>query len=257
MNGTSFEREAAPGIHRVECAYTNFYLVEDEAGDLLTLVDAGVPAAWSELESALEQLGRSRDQIAALVLTHAHFDHVGIAERLRRERGVPVHVHENDVPLARHPLQYSHEESRLKALLHPGSLPIMAALTRARAFFPDGVREVTRYDQDAGTLDVPGSPTVVFTPGHTLGHCALHFADRDALIAGDAIVNLDPYTGDSGPRLVSGAATADRARALGSLEAIAETGAEIVLTGHGETWTDGARPAVEHAREAALTAAAV
>jgi glyoxylase-like metal-dependent hydrolase (beta-lactamase superfamily II) len=84
-----------------------------------------------------------------------------------------------------------------------------------------------------------------------LGHCCLHFPERDAVIAGDAIVNLDPYTGDEGPRVVSGAATADRGRALRSLDRLAETGASTVLTGHGATWTHGAEAAVEHARSAA------
>jgi glyoxylase-like metal-dependent hydrolase (beta-lactamase superfamily II) len=91
---------------------------------------------------------------------------------------------------------------------------------------------------------------VVFTPGHTLGHCALHFADRDCLIAGDAIVTLDPYTGRTGPRLVARAATADVDRNLRSLEAIAATGAATVLTGHGPPWTAGAEAAAELARRA-------
>src|SRR4051812_49757386 len=53
------------------------------------------------------------------------------------------------------------------------------------------------------------SPKVVFTPGHTHGHCALHLADRGVVIAGDAFVTYNPYTSSSGPQIVSGAATAD------------------------------------------------
>jgi glyoxylase-like metal-dependent hydrolase (beta-lactamase superfamily II) len=90
---------------------------------------------------------------------------------------------------------------------------------------------------------------VLFTPGHTLGHCALHFPDRDAVIAGDALVMLDPYTAEKGPKLVARAATADVERNLQSLDAIAESGASTVLTGHGEPWTRGAEEAVRQARE--------
>lgn len=89
---------------------------------------------------------------------------------------------------------------------------------------------------------------MVFTPGHTLGHCALHFPDRDAVIAGDAVVALDPYTAERGPKIVAGAATADSARNLASLDALAETGATTVLTGHGEPWRGGAPEAVARAR---------
>jgi len=238
----------ANGVHRIEHAFTNFYLVED--GDALTLVDAGVPTAWDELEAALGSLGRRIEQIEAVVLTHAHFDHVGIAERVRARLGVPVYVHENDVPLTMHPWRYDHERARVKYLAtQPGGLPIVWALARNRAFLAPPVREVRRYS-DAGTLPVPGAPQVVFSPGHTLGHCALHFADRDVLIAGDAVVMLDPYTARRGPCIVAGAATADSERNLRTLSALAETGARTVLTGHGDPWTGGVVEAVSRARAA-------
>ena len=82
---------------------------------------------------------------------------------------------------------------------------------------------------------------MLHTPGHTLGHVSLHFADRDAVIAGDAIVTLDSVHGQTGPRLVARAATADSERALRSLDAIAESGARVVLPGHGDPWTRGRR----------------
>jgi glyoxylase-like metal-dependent hydrolase (beta-lactamase superfamily II) len=243
------EADVAPGIHRVEDAYTNFYLVEEDAR--LTVVDAGVRSSWESLHAALERLGRRSGDVAAVILTHAHFDHVGFAERARRELGVPVWVHENDWPLARHPLQYGHERSRLPYLAHLGSLPIMASLLTNGAFWPHGVRDPRRFAD--GALDVPGSPSVVFTPGHTLGHCAFHFERHGALIAGDAIVMLDPYTGRRGPCLVSRAATADSERALRSLDALEATGAQTVLTGHGPAWRDGIAEACRRARAAGVT----
>ena len=236
----------APGVHRIEDAYTNWYLVED--GGRLTVVDTGVPDSWASFESALAELGRSSGDVAAVVLTHAHFDHVGFAERARERLGVPVWVHEDDVPLTRNPMGYQHERGRSWYLAHPGALPIMASLLRHRAFWPSPVKEVRSYRD--GVLDVPGSPEVVPCPGHTYGHCALLLRDRDVLIAGDAIVTLDPYTGRRGPRLVARAATAHADRALASLDALAATGARTVLTGHGEPWLEGAEEACRLAREA-------
>jgi hypothetical protein len=56
------------------------------------------------------------------------------------------------------------------------------------------------------------------------------------------------YTGRRGPRLVARAATADVERNLQSLEAIANTSATHVLTGHGTPWHDGADAMVAQAR---------
>jgi glyoxylase-like metal-dependent hydrolase (beta-lactamase superfamily II) len=241
------QQNVAEGIHRVEDAYVNWYLVEAEDG--LTIVDAGVPTSWSSLTEALAELGRRTDDVKALVLTHAHFDHIGFAERAREELGVPVWVHENDVPLTKQPRQYAHERARTWYFLTKvKAFPIVAALVASRAWWPPRIREVRRYEN--GSLPVPGQPRVVFTPGHTLGHCALHFPERDAVIAGDAVVTLNPYTGTKGPQIVSGAATADSRRALDSLDALADTGARTVLTGHGEPWTGGAAEAVRLARQA-------
>lgn len=243
-----FEADVAEGVHRVEDAYTNWYLVEGE-GRALTVVDTGVPRSWESLGQALGRLGRTHDDVEAVVLTHAHFDHIGFAERARQELGVPVWLHQNDVPLARHPQQYSHERPRTRYLLtQPRALPIVAALARSRAFLPPPVKEVRRYTD--GTLPVPGEPAVLFTPGHTLGHCSLHLSDRDVVIAGDAVVMLDPYRGTTGPQIVSGAATADSPRNLASLDALEQTGATTVATGHGDVWRKGAEEAVRLARAA-------
>src|SRR4051794_41856269 len=83
--------EVANGVHRAGSALINWYLVED-AGRV-TLVDAGVPGYWPQLDETLAAIGRSRGDVAGLVLTHGDGDHVGFGERLRAELGVPVFVH--------------------------------------------------------------------------------------------------------------------------------------------------------------------
>jgi glyoxylase-like metal-dependent hydrolase (beta-lactamase superfamily II) len=233
------------GVHRIEDAYTNWYLIEQDGA--LTVVDAGVPTSSRSFHSALAALGRTPADVAAVVLTHAHFDHLGFAERARAELDVPVYVHENDVPLTRLPRRYAFERRRSYYFTtQVRAFPVVASLLRNRAWWPAPVAQVVRYT--GGTLPVPGSPEVVFTPGHTLGHCALHLRDRGVLLAGDAIVTFDPYTARRGPRLVARAATADTERNLATLDALVETGAQTVLTGHGEPWTKGIEAAVDEAR---------
>ena len=81
--------EVAPGVHRLGNEMVNYYLVEADGG--LTLIDAGLPAFYGQLEEFLRGRGRRVSDIDALLLTHPHGDHVGIAEKVR-QAGVPVSV---------------------------------------------------------------------------------------------------------------------------------------------------------------------
>jgi glyoxylase-like metal-dependent hydrolase (beta-lactamase superfamily II) len=244
----SLTRDVAPGIHRVEDNFTNWYLVED--GGRLTVVDAGITTSWGSLRKALTELGRKTDDLDAVVLTHAHFDHIGFAERARSELGLTIWCPREDVHLTRHPRAYARERTPLYYVLtKPRALPIVAGFIATRGLWPTPVEEVTPFDP-GDAVPLPAGGRVVATPGHTFGHTAFHFPDRDALIAGDAIVTLDPYTARKGPRLVARAATADTERNLRSLDALIETGARTVLVGHGDPWTDGIESAVVKARQA-------
>src|ERR671920_2649721 len=152
-------RDVADGVHQIGEHFLNWYLVEE--GGRLTVVDAGLPASWRSLLGVLDEIGRAPGDVEALVLTHAHFDHIGFAERARSELSIPVWVHENDAPLTRRPWLYMTERSPL-AYLSRGNLPIVASMVRAGAVRVGPIREIHRYGEK-DTLDVPGSPRVVFT----------------------------------------------------------------------------------------------
>ncbi|HEY8318178.1 MAG TPA: MBL fold metallo-hydrolase [Amnibacterium sp.] len=239
-------RNVAQGVHRLAHAGVNCYLVEE--GRAVTVVDAALPATWPYLRTALEALHRGPSDVAALVLTHAHFDHLGFARRMQEEWDVPVYAHPAERTIAAHPYRYAHENPRASyPIRHPGGVPILAAMAAAGAFRVQGIDEFTEFGP-GDELDLPGRLRVVFTPGHTFGHSALLLEGRSALLCGDALVTLDPYTGFTGPRIVAGAATADSAQALDSLRAIAETDADRLLPGHGDPWRTGAAAAAAVAR---------
>jgi glyoxylase-like metal-dependent hydrolase (beta-lactamase superfamily II) len=98
----------------------NSYLIAETGG--VTIVDAGVPGYWQLVPGALTQMGKSLEDVRAIVLTHGHSDHIGFAERARRERGWPVSVHELDAALARgevpNPAKGAGTSMRLGPLLH-------------------------------------------------------------------------------------------------------------------------------------------
>ncbi|MGH3076330.1 MAG: MBL fold metallo-hydrolase, partial [Gaiellales bacterium] len=75
--------QIAEGIHRLTQGVVNCYLIED--GGKLTLVDAGAPGDWGLLVATVSSLGRSLGDLDAVLLTHAHSDHTGFAERARMQ----------------------------------------------------------------------------------------------------------------------------------------------------------------------------
>jgi glyoxylase-like metal-dependent hydrolase (beta-lactamase superfamily II) len=229
---------------RVSHSYVNWYLLDDDDG--VTVIDAGLPRHWSLLPKALQRLGRRLDDVRAVVLTHGHYDHVGFAERARRELGVPVYAPRGE-DIYRHPLRFPCERLPLAYAGNPGFLKIAARFAANGALWTKGVERVTQF-ADGEELPVPGRPRALATPGHTPGHMALHLRDRDAVITGDALVTLDPYTTLTGPRLVAKAALADSEQNLATLDRIAETGASQLLPGHGEPWRGSAEEAVAIAR---------
>jgi glyoxylase-like metal-dependent hydrolase (beta-lactamase superfamily II) len=88
--------QVAPGVIRLTNGISNLYLVED-GGDF-ALIDAGVRGDWDRLAQQLAALGRSPQDLRAILLTHAHSDHTGFAERARSLYGIRVHVHDADAP---------------------------------------------------------------------------------------------------------------------------------------------------------------
>jgi len=232
--------EVAPRIRRLGDEIVNAYLVED--GGAVTIVDAGAPAYWSELPGELAAIGRSLADVRAIVLTHGHEDHIGFAERARRA-GIGSRVHELDASLARKEIK---NPAKLAGGLRPG--PTLGffwfSLRHGLARVP-GLGQVETFD-GGSTLDVPGSPLVIHTPGHTPGSVALHFAGHDTVFVGDALNTYSVATGWHGPQLSP--FNADREQALASLSRLEEVAATFVLPGHGAAWRQGARDAVREAR---------
>src|ERR1700694_3032442 len=102
-------------IHRAGTEIVNWYLLEE--GGRVTIVDAGCPGYRGQLEGALREIGRTIEDVEAIVLTHAHIDHVGFAQRLQDERGTPVYAHQAEVPQATTGKPPKTEGSFLSALL--------------------------------------------------------------------------------------------------------------------------------------------
>ena len=238
--------EVAPGIHRLGNEIVNFYVIED--GTRLALVDAGLPGFRRQLEAFLSERGRRLGDIEAVLLTHAHSDHVGVAEAVRAA-GATVYVHEADAEMAHTAKPQHREGSMLPYFRHRATWKLLVGGARAGGIRTPKIAEVTTFTEGAA-LDVPGRPRIVHTPGHSEGHVVFHLADRGALLAGDAIVTWNPLTGRKGPQIMPSAFNVSSEQALASLDRLEPLDAGVVLVGHGDPWTGGVPPAVARAREA-------
>ena len=233
--------QLAPQLHRIGADLVNSYLVE-EAG-AITVVDAGLPGHWAELEAELAQMSRSLADIRGVVLTHGDTDHIGFAERLRRERGVSVFVHELDAPRARGEVK--------KPSTGWGPIKIRSLLSflwysgRHGGLRIPPVTEVATF-ADGEILDLPGSPRIIHTPGHTPGSVVVYVPAADALFVGDALTTGNVLTGELGPRPAP--FTLEPEVALASLSKIETVEATWVLPGHGAPWRGGVAEAVRQVR---------
>jgi glyoxylase-like metal-dependent hydrolase (beta-lactamase superfamily II) len=236
---------AADPIHHAGDDWFNLYLVED--GERVVLVDAGLPGLRGKLRAALARIGRTEADISDVVLTHPHADHAGLAETLRKEHGATVHVPELDEKLARTGLAPLGERGPIPYMRHRTFWEVAARLVKNGGAIPRPIRAFETYGDGA---ELPGGLLAVHTPGHTQGHTALLHRASGTLFSGDALCTRNPATGRRGPQLMPGSYTQDVDRAEASLGALAATGAERILPGHGEPWTQGAAAAVEAARRA-------
>jgi glyoxylase-like metal-dependent hydrolase (beta-lactamase superfamily II) len=231
----------APSLHRIGSDLVNSYLVEDASG--VTIIDAGLPGNYRDLRNELAAMGRAIGDVRGVILTHADTDHIGYAERLRREHGIPILVHELDAARAR-----GEDKSNGKA----GPMkfgPLLGFLwygLRHGALRIPHIEEVVTF-ADGETLDLPGEPRVIHLPGHTAGSVAFHVAAVNALFVGDALTTRSVLTGAVGPQPAP--FTLEPTKALTSLSHLDGVTATWVLPGHGPPWNRGVAEALHRVRQ--------
>ena len=139
----------------------NCSIFGDELSHEAVVIDPG-----DEIQKILAILAKHQLRVKAIIITHAHIDHIGGAQKLKAATGAPVYMNANDQPLSEH-------------------------LDTQAAWLGMAAPERTNIDVDAreGEKVVlgPAEFHVLHTPGHTQGSISLWIPAENKLIAGDTL----------------------------------------------------------------------
>jgi glyoxylase-like metal-dependent hydrolase (beta-lactamase superfamily II) len=222
-----------PDLAFKRLALVNVVLVGRQgAGDRgWVLVDAGVPGSKGAIRRAAAERFGDGARPAAIVLTHGHFDHVGVLESLAEEWDVPVWAHRLERPYLDGSASYPPPDAGVGG----GIMPLLSPL------FPTAPVDVSPrlhdLPEDGSVPPLPGWRWI-HTPGHSVGHVSF-LRGRD-MIVGDAFVTTAQESAYAiavqepelhGPPMYF---TPDWEAARTSVEKLAGLDPELVITGHGQ-----------------------
>jgi glyoxylase-like metal-dependent hydrolase (beta-lactamase superfamily II) len=174
--------------------YVSMYVVEVPGG--VAVVDTGWPVevAWSALTDGLVATGHALTDVRAVLVTHAHSDHHGLAGRLRDASGAWIGLHPLEAEHVTRVLPRSQQPGRMRAwLLRCGApTPEVDAIESHMGRMGAVVSQLATPDrliEDGSRPLGPGVPLrAVWTPGHTPGHLCFYDEGRDLLLSGDHVL---------------------------------------------------------------------
>jgi glyoxylase-like metal-dependent hydrolase (beta-lactamase superfamily II) len=179
--------EIGADVARLRIGFVNVYFVgrpsagrSDPGGGSWVLIDTGLAIGAARiLDVAAARFGET-SRPAAIVLTHAHFDHVGALEALLHVWDVPVYAHPLELPFLSGRADYPPPDPTVGGGLAPRLGPPVPHR---------GIDLGDRVKALPPNRTVPGMPgwRWLHTPGHSPGHVSFYRESSRLLIAGDAL----------------------------------------------------------------------
>jgi len=174
--------------------YVLVYVLELEHG--VALVDAGwnTDDAWGALRAGLAEVGGTVADVQAVLVTHIHPDHYGLAGRVRAESGAWIGLHPDDAEMLR--ARYMEPDdllARMRVFLADAGVPpeTLPDLNMASMVIRDHVTmaEPDVLFEDGRSIELPGwDLRTVWTPGHSPGHVCFYSERERLLLSGDHVL---------------------------------------------------------------------
>jgi glyoxylase-like metal-dependent hydrolase (beta-lactamase superfamily II) len=164
-------------VGALEC---NCSIFGDELSHEAIVIDPG-----DDVSRILEVLARHALKVKAIVITHAHIDHIGAAAELKRATQAPVYMNPHDAGL----------QAMMKTQASWLGVPAPEKVT------------IDRPLDDGDTLELgPAEFRVLHTPGHTPGSISLYIPSERKVVVGDALfagsIGRTDLPGGDGPLLL-------------------------------------------------------
>lgn len=220
--------QIAPGLYTFTgLTIGHVYLITE--GDGLTIIDTSIPGSANKIIKQLAEAGYQPSDVKRILLTHAHFDHIGGLAELAEKTGAQVIASEIEKPYI------SDKQPIPRAKMSDVPLWQRPLLLGGESVNKPVTVQRTVYD-GAMMPEVFGGLQVIATPGHSPGHVSYWQPEHKIIILGDVLFNF-PFPGMTLP---FAAFTPDMPENIRSLHKIVALEPEIVCFGHGEPLTTGA-----------------
>lgn len=236
-------------VHLAHGEAVNWTLVTDDKG--VMFIDAGYPGDRDDVLATLRTLGYGPADVRAILLTHAHIDHLGTAIWFAREHRTPVYCHSREVGhVKRDYLEQVKIIDLALRLWRPRWAKWSVHVVRNGGLVRDGIPSALPLTDEVAA-GLPGHPQAVFSPGHTNGHCS--YLVDGVLASGDALITGHPLLRHSGPQLLPEIFSYSQEDCIRSLSTLAEVETEVLVPGHGALWRGPIREATDAALKLATS----
>lgn len=220
--------EVAKGIYSLgqrKGAYVHAFLLE--VGEDLILIDTLYDNDAQRILDQIEAIGREVTDLRHIIITHGHRSHLGGLAKLAKLSQAPVYGHEWEADIIAGDRKAQcvswRPQSPLKS--YPFQLGNNLGLVKHPPY------PVDHFIHDGDQI---GPIQVIHSPGHSPGHLAFYWPERQALFSGDAIVNWPRFElGWSGFLL-------NEKQHRDSVHRLAEYDTEVLCAGHGDSIPSGA-----------------